>query len=366
MSEREFETYLTLLCRLLRLDAAQREAIARELRDHLEERLAELKARGVDREEAVRVALAEFGDAAGLAAEFSWISRNLRRRWLVRATLGSMMAAAAAVLAALAMWPDGRTGPAPATAVAQQPANGAAEASAAPETAEAEAPEDILSRRLDAEFIETPLADVLAFLADSVGGQVYVSRKQLDDAAISLDAPVTLSLKSVRVDMLLDLLLDQVDEGLAYVVRDGIVIVSTLEDLEGTAEVRVYNVRDLIKLSAASAGMEGMMGAGGYGAEGAGEYGAYGGEMSGELYGEYGMSGFGGEHPSEHRAHVLMEVIKAAVGRKHWKDDGDYGAIAAYDGLIVVNHNTRVHQQVDRLLEMMRAAAGEGRKGAKP
>lgn len=82
MSEREFETYLTLLCRLLRLDAAQREVIARELRDHLEERLAELKARGVDREEAVRSALDEFGDAAGLAAEFSLIARNVRRRWL--------------------------------------------------------------------------------------------------------------------------------------------------------------------------------------------------------------------------------------------------------------------------------------------
>ena len=50
MSEREFENYLTLVCRLLRLGAAEREATSAELRDHLEQRLAELTGRGVSRD----------------------------------------------------------------------------------------------------------------------------------------------------------------------------------------------------------------------------------------------------------------------------------------------------------------------------
>ena len=97
MSDREFDNYLALLAKLLRLDGQQREAIAGELRAHLEDRLDELLARGVPRDEAVKLALEEFGDAAGLAAEFGSISRNRRRRWLMRVTTFS---AAAIVLVA--------------------------------------------------------------------------------------------------------------------------------------------------------------------------------------------------------------------------------------------------------------------------
>ena len=68
MSDHEFNNYLTLLAGLLRLGEKQRQAIAEELRTHLEDRLEELLARGLSRDEAIRQALSEFGDAAGLAA----------------------------------------------------------------------------------------------------------------------------------------------------------------------------------------------------------------------------------------------------------------------------------------------------------
>ena len=55
-----------LLTSLLRLSRSQTEAIARELRDHLEERLTDLLDRGIEQDEAARIALEEFGDAAGL------------------------------------------------------------------------------------------------------------------------------------------------------------------------------------------------------------------------------------------------------------------------------------------------------------
>ncbi len=43
MSEQEFDLYLKLLAKCLRLTSGQRELIADELRDHLEERLEELR-----------------------------------------------------------------------------------------------------------------------------------------------------------------------------------------------------------------------------------------------------------------------------------------------------------------------------------
>ena len=49
MSEQEFELYLSLLGRLLRLEPAQREHIADALRDHFAERLHELMHSGHSR-----------------------------------------------------------------------------------------------------------------------------------------------------------------------------------------------------------------------------------------------------------------------------------------------------------------------------
>ncbi len=90
MPDHEFENYLTLISRFLRLSPAQREAIGEELRDHFESRLTELINAGKSHDEAVRLALAEFGDAAGLAAEFSHISQARRRRLVMRCTVASV------------------------------------------------------------------------------------------------------------------------------------------------------------------------------------------------------------------------------------------------------------------------------------
>ena len=61
MPEQDFELYLSLLSRFLRLQPAQRDEVADELRDHLDQRLEELAARGLSREQAIHKALEEFG-----------------------------------------------------------------------------------------------------------------------------------------------------------------------------------------------------------------------------------------------------------------------------------------------------------------
>src|SRR6476619_2314747 len=111
MSDREFENYLTLLAGLLRLDGRQREAIADELRSHLEDRLDELVARGLSREEAVRQALAEFGDAAGLAGQFATISQRRKRRWLMRMTTFSVAAMVLLAASLAIFWPGQNAAP---------------------------------------------------------------------------------------------------------------------------------------------------------------------------------------------------------------------------------------------------------------
>jgi hypothetical protein len=89
MNDRDFDNYLALLTGLLRLRSRQQAAISEELRDHLVEHVAHLEARGVTHDEAVRAALAEFGDAAALAANFSHLVRARRRRLIMRCTIGT-------------------------------------------------------------------------------------------------------------------------------------------------------------------------------------------------------------------------------------------------------------------------------------
>src|SRR5947207_5770846 len=119
MSDHEFDNYLALLSRLLRLSSMQRDQISDELRAHLDDRLEELTARGVSHEAAVRQALEEFGDAAGLAGQFVAISWNRKRRWLVRLTTFSVAATLLLAAGIAIFWPGRNAAPGVANVVAQ-------------------------------------------------------------------------------------------------------------------------------------------------------------------------------------------------------------------------------------------------------
>jgi hypothetical protein len=383
MNHQEFENYLTLLSSLLQLRGEQREAIAGELRAHLEDRLDELLARGIDRDEAVRLALEEFGDAAGLAANFSLLVRNRRRRWIVKMTSYTTAALVLLALGLMAIWPEHRPGPAPQRAVAQNPVQPidleAKDKPAIPPFPEAKtatkvtrsvvggdnALEERLSRRLTVDFIDTPLKDVLAFLAETSEVQMFVNRRAFADEGLELESQITISLRDVRLDLLLDLVLDQATSGGAtYVERDGILIISTVAMLDGATEVRVYNCRDLLALE-----MPKTAGSAAAGGEGAGfgmEMGMGGGGMGGD-----GMpiGGMPAERPmtvEERRADTLSRLIMTAVKPDSWQDQGGYGTISSYNGLFVVNHNAKTHKQIENVLRMLREAAGiEQQKTAK-
>ncbi|MEM9882463.1 MAG: permease prefix domain 1-containing protein [Planctomycetota bacterium] len=113
MSEREFEAYLNLLARTLKLSDAQRQRIAGELRDHLEERLEDLTERGVDRDAAILAALDEFGDAHVLAHDLTVPQTQLRRRKLMQTGFATVAAAALVALAVTYLLPTNRQGTAP-------------------------------------------------------------------------------------------------------------------------------------------------------------------------------------------------------------------------------------------------------------
>lgn len=126
MSQQEFEHYLDLLARMVRLTPQQRDRIADELRTHLEDRLDDLEHQGHDRDTAVRLALEGFGDANVLATDLSDTvrrgTRNKQKRLAIRTTTATLVAAAVVTFVVMTLTPTNRSGqPTQAPAIAEAP-----------------------------------------------------------------------------------------------------------------------------------------------------------------------------------------------------------------------------------------------------
>jgi hypothetical protein len=367
MSDREFENYLTLLTGLLRLGGKQRDAIARELRSHLEDRLEELLAEGISREDAIKRALAEFGDAAGLAGQFVAISQHRKRRWLMRITTFSLAATLLIAAGLITFWPGRNAGPGRAAGIAQTPkVDPFAPAPRVDAPPQEPTLQEKLDKRISFDVVELPLRDVIAYLKQETGIQSVLQLKKLDEASISADTPITKSLENVRVSTLLDLLL--MDLELTYVEKDGLLLITTPEDAESRLEIRVYDCRDLLAMPAPP---------------GADKFiprprpGSSGGMFSVEdpvptkSSRPAGGGGFGGPSDSaaddknarpisEHdlRAERLMDIIVTNVDSQSWEEVGGPGSISEYNGLIVVTQTDEVHKKVEHVFDMLREAAG--------
>ena len=286
-----------------------------------------------------------------------------------------------------AFWPDGQSVVSLDRAVAQEDldlaGNNVRPASTsdfADRFAEAE-----LRKRLDVEFIELPIVEALDFLSNQVGLQFYLKVKYLEDLGISADSPVDLSLNQVSVEMALDLILEQLE--LTYIICDGIVLVTTEQDLENVAVVRVYNCRDLLAINTSTDAGEGNADGDEESEFGSNPIGASppGSPRSGNkqqrratpgatppasnqsnaavvprnVLAQLGSGGFGGNLAPQPRSRdeQLMGIITTAVVPESWSDMGGPGTIAEFDGLIVIRHNPRIHRQVERVLEMLRKAS---------
>lgn len=444
MSPEEFDNYLTLLASLLRTSGKQREGIARELRTHLDDRLEDLLARGVPRDEAIRRALAEFGDAAGLAADFVSLSRNRKRRWLMRVTTASVAATILFALGFITFWPGTNAGPGAAQLAAQAPEGGEGTPGRGGR-ANDRGPADIaaaLNKRLDVAYVDIPLKDVIEHLKAETGLAIYVKERRLAEEGVAIDSPVTLQFENIRLRTFLDLMLEGMD--LVYVEKDDLLVITTKEDAEATMEVRVYDCRDLLTMPTASESVR-QRGAAGMGmpgmAPGAGLPGTGGppahrppavddpfgdgpslsvpparpagpdpfappspvGPPGGQLLppasvpgdssfdprpatiprqppsndvlpqmGGFGSSPAAGDmmmggipnqlvrqrSPEDQKAEELIEIITTAVDHETWADNGGPGTIGQYNGLIVVSQSARTHSKIEKVLDMLREAAG--------
>jgi hypothetical protein len=104
------------------------------------------------------------------------------------------------------------------------------------------------------EFRGVPLEQVIEFMRELAGSSIHVKWAALEAAGVNKDTPVNVRLVEVPAAKALQVILEDVGgvNRLEYVVEDGVIVISTRDDLSRRTVTRVYDVRDLVKAEPAS------------------------------------------------------------------------------------------------------------------
>jgi len=96
---------------------------------------------------------------------------------------------------------------------------------------------------------ETPLEDAIAFFREWSGLNIHVKWNMLEVEGITRDTPVTVGLREVTFEKALQTVLEDVRGPLGYVVDEGVITITTRDEIwrnERYYTTRVYDVRDLV------------------------------------------------------------------------------------------------------------------------
>lgn len=143
-----------------------------------------------------------------------------------------------------------------------------------------------LRQDFDADFTGTGLKAAMEQIADKYSIPIFINEKELDNLSVPPDSPITLNMKTT-VRAALRLMLKPLD--LTYVIRDGILHITSTDDANSDPINKIYPVGDLVVPPSSGGMMGGMMGG-----MGGGMMGGMGGMGMGGGMGGMGMGGMGG------------------------------------------------------------------------
>lgn len=100
-----------------------------------------------------------------------------------------------------------------------------------------------LDEQTNIEFVETPLTDAMTFLSDLHSIPIVFDRAGLEEEGIGVDEPITAVLAENNLRDTLDLLLEPLD--LDYVIRKGVLQITSIQRANRLMETHVYELRHL-------------------------------------------------------------------------------------------------------------------------
>ncbi|NNM84790.1 MAG: hypothetical protein HKL96_03415 [Phycisphaerales bacterium] len=217
---------------------------------------------------------------------------------------------------------------------------------------------------------QTPFENVIDTLRSETGTNIVVNWSALEAAGVEKTTPVTLTLRDVPFKKVLQTVLQQVQGGggtqLGYSIDEGVITISTHDQLAQQQVVRVYDIQDLLvqapnfkdfptfNLQSAtqnSTAQVSSTGGGGIGNAGGG---------GGLFGGGGGGAGGAGASTGQSRKDLVSEITKLienTVDRNSWVDNGGtVGTIRELNGQLVINQAPGDQQKIAALLTQLREA----------
>ncbi len=332
MSNEEFENYVALMGKLLHLTSEQRDQISGELQDHMQMRVADLMGEGIAKPDAISQALEEFGDAAAMAKNFQTVLELKRRRWMMRFATYSMAGTFLAAVLTMAMWPDNARFGSPDKLLAQ--AGEAVESGhhdsddvgveVSNATLRTLRAEEALRKVVSLEYSDIPFGVVKTDLAEIAGLNFLLHTSAMDDS-LTLEEPITFSLKEMPLNKALGLMLET--KNATYVIDEGVIVIISLDDAEDAKWFRrkMYDCRELVKALADYQVLQKLT-------------------ESIKSQVEKGKS-----VPSSEQ--TLLDLVQSLIQPESWQDTGQgLGQVKVVNGILVVLQTEEILQEVENFV----------------
>jgi hypothetical protein len=182
-----------------------------------------------------------------------------------------------------------------------------------------------LEQPTDCDFRATPLREVVAYFSKKHKLHITLDSRALDEAGVKAEAPVTRTLKDVRLRSALGLALDDLE--LAWIIRDEALVITSKDAAAAFLVTKLYLVPDLvIPTDARGNVIEGV----------------------------------------EDDYEWLEEVITTTVAPDSWAEAGGPGTISALRRALVVSQTQANHRRVEYLLAGLRNARRQQDEGKGP
>jgi beta-lactamase regulating signal transducer with metallopeptidase domain/type II secretory pathway component GspD/PulD (secretin) len=192
-------------------------------------------------------------------------------------------------------------------------------------------------------FSAVPFADCIDFLRDVTNVNIFVNWKALEASGVDRATVVSARLRDVKFSKALKMILKDVggaDVKLGYEVDDGVITISTEEDLAKNVVTRVYDIRDLI-IDPGDDPLNDFVGA----------------ETS--KPGATSRPATQAQSPREQAVKLITQLLQDTIAPDSWKDKGGAaGSVRELSGQLIITQNPENQSAIELLLRQLRENRG--------
>lgn len=178
--------------------------------------------------------------------------------------------------------------------------------------------EEALASRIQLDFTDAPLQDVIDYLKDYYRIEIQLDRRVLEEVNVTSETPVTVNVKGICLRSALRLVLRNMEPELTYVIKNEVLLITTPDIASEELVTKLYDVADLVVYR----------------------------DDHNALCDDYDP---------------LIEMVTSTILSRSWDDVGGPGSATGYTlgtaKVLAVTQTQEAHQEIDVLLAKIREIA---------